>query len=377
MTILLSVIAFVFLCFQPDRNVEIKSVIKSVLDNRRKIADTHATVTYDLKRKGLPSKEDSAVITQWYSKEHWRADITRYEPEGEVDNNKAARKSMDAGKVLRTVFCDNCERPGSLVTGNDGALVVRVSSPTKPPHQAHGLRKGGIDFRLLGLTWLPYPNLLTVDEPGWPRLPTIFEDPEFSTFDLVENFPKNIYKLKTKHIRFGLEMQVWIDTDLSSDVVRMDGSGTDKQGSVHTFSLRSSGHRQILTDLWYPTEIHTIHASNGKPTLEEHFKIDFHSVNLPIDPIVFTIAGMNFPNGKSVILPGTDGKGYVIWNGKVVLESSLSKDQSQQLPVPPVTAPVPTNPEAVAQPFRWYYIAAAVLFSGIAVYFFRRMLNRG
>jgi len=360
-----------------DKPSSAEEVIRRCLASRDSIVDLHASVV--MLNKLLDRDQQQATFEIWQTAKSYRVDI-------DINNKKAASGKNEENpnrdtRRPRTIVCDNCEKPGWLFMKRSKDEHATFALANSEPNRVSRERQLGIDMKSLGMKLFPYPSLLVVDVNGVQLTKSILNDPEFSKYILAESRPDGKYKLTSKNIRTDMELSVWFDSTLGYAVYKISGTRVDKQGEKSTFDMEASGFKKISDLLWYPSLIEINETTKGKVFRTEKFDIKIHSCNQPISPSVFTVASMALDNGVKVYTSESKPGNFVIWDGKIVSAESLTKTQAEEVsrkqPERPITPPTPTNPEAVAQPFRWYYIAAAVLFSGIAVYFFRRMLNRG
>jgi hypothetical protein len=375
-----SIVICIFLLIALDEKDQstISSALARAVSNRNSISSYHASVNL----KQSKNHGESNFIFKfdiWETPQCYRLKLNSNLVK-KTESPQISDKPSDA----TVQYCENCEKEGwyieqSVLNPSDVNKSVTFS-PLSNTLKAGSARFSGIDLRLLGMTRFPYPNLIDTKVKGSSPPLSVFEDPEYSKFQLVSTTQQGALLVKCTSTINGAVVICKIDPSLGYSVTEMTATHHGKNGVVASFEMTSSGIKQYDQNVWFPSLINSKWMADGKTVIEETYSITLHSCNKRLDPTVFSFASMNFVNGTRVRVPGDfspDQK--LIWNGKVVPTSSLANKQLEQFssPEPAPSLPTPTNPEAVAQPFPWYYALAAVLFAGIAVYFFRRMLNRG
>ena len=102
-------------------------------------------------------------------------------------------------------------------------------------------------------------------------------------------------------------------------VVRMEeefrGGGTQYVDSV---DLQIRKHEK--SGVWFPVSQHYQRVEDGsRVTCEEHLKITVLSLNEPLEPVVFTPAGMNVRPGTPVMFIPEQGTGHHVWDGNKIV----------------------------------------------------------
>jgi hypothetical protein len=325
------------------------------------INNFHATLNILIKGTGPQVVSKKIVI--WKTPTKYRLDIW---------NNFSDR--LEIGDVRPTsIGCENCERDGWTVYKDELSDVVILLSPSKRESRNLHPMLDGVDIGLVGLTFSTYPRLQNSFYNKKLRLISpLISDPDYQGLQLIKTLPtgETIYSFHYK--KTNMSVKLISSPSFGNALLTIEGSRESPIDKIKSrLVLTNSGHKKVYGNLYLPSQVKHERFENDTLTYSETFKIEIHSINEPIDPRLFTLAGMGFPNGTPVLDTEDSTRSYVVLDGKVSSTKSLN-DKGFVAPIPS-----PTNPDAVAQPFRWYYILAAVLFSGIAVYFFRRMLNRG
>ncbi len=115
-------------------------------------------------------------------------------------------------------------------------------------------------------------------------------------------------------------LRLWIAPAKGMGVVRSERrSGSDDSAIVD--SVESELERIEGPGIWYPRTCHYRRVEGGKVTREQDVLVTSATFNQPIDPAVFTLAGMEVPVGKRV-LPTPSENGTFMWDGHRVVASS-------------------------------------------------------
>jgi rRNA maturation protein Nop10 len=348
-----------------EQSVSTENRLLRALEHRKSITNYHASVDMVQIQGNKPSNAHHKHFEIWDNFNNYRIEV------------KTFTKKSDKLPSDVFLYCENCERSGWLIQSTQPDKIVEFGPLSK------GSRSGprkifGIDIRLLGMTMYPYPNLIDVKRDGALKFRMIFENPEYPKFEFIQITNDGLEEYKSVHTKTSAILYCTLNPKFDYALTRLKFDHKDTDGKLYSFEMNASAFTKHSEIIWYPGSIRSVWSVDQKPSIEEQYSINLHSLNQPLKPEIFSVAGMNFKNGTPVLTSVKSSDNYLIWNGNIVKESSLTKEQRNALYLNvPEATPSPTNPAAVAQPFRWYYILAAVLFSGIAVYFFRRMLNRG
>jgi hypothetical protein len=102
-------------------------------------------------------------------------------------------------------------------------------------------------------------------------------------------------------------------------VVRMEqefkGGGTNYVDSV---DLEIKKHEK--SGVWFPVSQHYQRVEDGnRVSREEHLKVTVVSLNEPLDPAVFTPAGMNVRPGSLVMYIPERDTGECVWDGSKIV----------------------------------------------------------
>jgi hypothetical protein len=139
------------------------------------------------------------------------------------------------------------------------------------------------------------------------------------------------------------------------------------------YAIESEPARDPVSGTWYTRSYRYRQESNGVVEFDERLVIHHAEIDRPIDPKVFTLAGLDIPVGEAYRDVTSDRLRY--WDGsKVVRESPIKPVGQANVPVPIAAAPEPV--ESVSSRVRWWAVGAAVLFAGAAVLFLRRAIVR-
>lgn len=251
-------------------------------------------------------------------RQDWRQQRVAAPAPGEEDAPRAG-KEPPKGRIVR---------PGDpkriLTCYSGGDFIHWTELPDGVPPVALNLRKGEagkefkgetpLDPRWLGMAPIDVGNLLhygAVDSlVGNPKRTKVTE-----TKDTWEGKPA--VRVRFEHTKVGTAMiEVWIVPEWGHSVVRV--SESDDKEKVEQW-VENKVALDKSSKLWFPISCVVGRTKEGKKTREEESTITVKSLNEPVDPKVFELAGMDLPVGTPVI-NFAEGGSYV-WNGKELVRA--------------------------------------------------------
>jgi hypothetical protein len=347
-------LAFVPLILAADvRDVEARA-----LADRRAITSAHLQLRVTGYQMIADRRDEyGKTIEVWLDGDRLRVDATS-------DKKPEAKDDVMGGR--RRTMCRNCLKPGHTTTYTHLWGQIETVSNTEDMSGAVGTHQELSDPRQLGFCLLPHGRLrkhgLDYTVGSTDRKDVRLEEGEHAG--------QKAWVVRATTISGGADLRVWILPTRGHTVGRIEARGEYK-GKPWATTLESD--LQEYDHVWFPRKytyreaIHAVHPD--KPMAEQTVEVLSAEFNRPIDPKVFTLAGMNAAPGTPVVAANEPMR---FWT-----ESGVQRDN----PTPPPSA-VPPNaqPPEPVQPLpgsgRWWYLVAAVLCAVAAVLFFRRVIVR-
>lgn len=173
----------------------------------------------------------------------------------------------------------------------------------------------------------PYePMIFRVEMLGLIPMPSglLYRTPVDAFYDVVERTewtiePERLDEvdtLKSSYFRAdGQRVTFWIAPELGHSVVQTEFSSLSKQGKRRTQRVHSKLAQH--GDVWFPSECEYTCYSDDELIAHELWIVKNATFNSPIDPAVFTLAGLELPQGTYVVGDsGQQGKlAPGVWNG--------------------------------------------------------------
>lgn len=308
----------------------------------------------------------------WQDATHYRADI--------ITERSSVLEDRSIGR--RQVLCQNCEKPGHAIRYDERASVALIP-PDNP--MARDLFKEGteaLDPRLLGCTTYSYLNM---PRPRTAKtLPPVFNSPECTpaTVEAATVDGEAVWVLRNTMIRSGSNRRISFFPGKGGAIGLIEYSG-----KTDTYSFRGRFHSELeqepRTGVWFPKKFVGETFKNDTIRDREVVTVHLREFNQPIDPTVFTLAGMNVRNGALVIDPSLNRTGKERpWtryqDGQIVPFQPVpyKVDASGQFSPESITQPRPVDPSVVPGRYRWWYVSAAVLFGVAAALLLYRAAHR-
>lgn len=323
---------------------------RRAVEDRLTIHTLHVKLTLEQEWFGTEKGGKLMHFEIWQDATHYRADIF----------TERSSMEQDLANGRRQVLCRNCEKPGHVIR-----YFERSGLSLIPPGNSMAselLRSGeAFDPRLLGCTT---DNYLNMKRPGAAKtLPLIFNSPE-STPATVEKATvdgEGAWVLKNTIIRSGSNRRITFFPDKGGAIGLIEYSGKSD-----SYAFRGRFHSELeqepRTGIWFPKKFAGETFRNDAIRDRETVTVHLREFNQPIDPAVFSLAGINVRQGELVHDPslnrtGKDRPLMQYRDGQIV---PYERDVS--LMTGAITHPSPVDPSVVPGRNRWWYISAAVFF---------------
>jgi hypothetical protein len=299
-----------------------------------------------------------AMMSVWSVGDKHRVDIVW--GEGNVNpENRGKRK----------VVCRNCERDGHTAMLWVRKTSVEFFPNTGPKAQSwpelNDLRGLGLmndsyyRFHLYNLEYFLYSPMFSghVESAGeWAGKPCRV--------------------IGAAHVRSKVPFRVYVRPDLGNSVVRIEATGTDRSRNLpFTYTTDCDAIRDEESGVWFPRHVRHIRTVGGTVEADETIDITAVKFNQPIPPMMFTVAGMDLPDGTAVGYPEIPRTSDwpTLKNGVPDKAESVGKVNRDIRSVAP---PQPQPADTPAESARVWYAAAAVLFAIVGIATAVRLIRR-
>lgn len=296
----------------------VAEIEKAALDARLAIRSMYVRLSFD---NGTlppqPGKEYAGVRTVWLDGKKIRSEVVYSKGPNTVG--------------LREVNCLHCEKDGYgvswLARPNTAASLHPIGAPGRPGFDQV------IDPRLLGY----YPAISAMLRPSQSRLDAIFSPDRNPPTVATEQLNGTECRVLQWTMKDGLGAAVWVAPSKGNNIVRIkleDATSVDLLVSEDVTAVGQSG-------LWFPRVVRYETYKAGELTRREVVRIEEVRLNEPIDPSVFTLAGLALTEGTYVQTPDAKQSGF-LRDGKI--DTSRPKTRFEDTAPPtPLTAP-PAGP---------------------------------
>ncbi len=255
----------------------------------------------------------------------------------------------------RFVSCYNCERDGYGITWADlpqlAATMNRLNEAGKPKCD------DSIDPRQLGFL----PIVSDALRPWQTRLNAYIGATDHTNATISQTTLNGVdcWLLGWNIRDTKLAVKVWVAPTKGYSVLRLQVEEPQKFLKL----VDSEVELHIPSGIWFPSKI--VYQDFGNKTLrgKEIIEVETISINEHIDPSIFTLAGLNFPDGTYIAMPEASKSG--VWrNGELQARDASVLFQD-------TTPPVPVNPPAKVD---YWLVAVCGIFvvAAIAVIVFRK-----
>jgi hypothetical protein len=346
---------------------------RRAVESRLAIRTLHVKLTIEREwydRYGQSGKGGKVMQFEiWQDATHYRTDIF----------TESTSMSRDLALGRRHVMCKNCEQPGHAILYFEGTGGAALAHPDNHSFQRDLFDRGeAFDPRLLGYTSSDHVNMPRPATAKNLGLDIISPERSPPTVEAATVDGEAAWVLKSKSLRSGFDHRAYIFPGKGGSVGLIEYSGKVKDDSFRS-RHHSELERDARTGIWFPKKLVGEWFENGALKDRDVVTVHLREFNQPIDPSVFTLAGMNVREGEEVYDPapnrtGKDRPRMQYRGGQIV----PYKKESLTQPPPPetVTQPRPVDPSVVPGRFRWWYAAAAVLFGLAAVLLLYRAVRR-
>jgi hypothetical protein len=272
-------------------------------------------------------------------------------------------------------LCKNCEKPDHAIQYFEGSGVglIRPDNPL-----ARSLFESGpaFDPRLLGCTTSDYMNM---PRPLAAKSPALeYNSPKLTppTVEAATVDGEAAWVLKNMVIRNGVDNRVYFFPAKGNSIGLIEYSGKSDEYAFYG-RYRSELEQDPGTGIWFPKKLVGEAFRNGAVKYRDVVTVHLREFNQPIDPAVFTLAGMNIREGAEVYDPslnrtGKDRPRLQYRGGQIV----PYKEDASARPLLEVYPPRPVDPSVVPGRHRWWYVSAAALFGLAAAMLLYRAARR-
>jgi hypothetical protein len=309
------------LCFSSTTNdlPGAEEVEKQVIAYRHtlKTAEVKLSQATYSKESGSPSYKQTTKI--WFEGNKLRNDLE-------------LRRSPEE-PFHREIHGRHCEREGFQL------YYTEEKSPGEAfPLEFHQLRPDTdplsfpvIDPRLMGLAICRSCDLPLAHFEKWVH-PSNRQPPSIRKTSLAG---KELLLVEYTFLQ-GARVRMWIAPDLGPSIVRMESEYV-KGGKPHLHSLVCDFADSPVDSYWYPKTCTYQFMIEGKIETKEIANIEITSLNKPLPPEVFTLAGMGIAKDTVITgLPRVDKTdGLPTWNGEAVLTPKMPAVPLAPLATPP------------------------------------------
>ncbi len=332
-------LSFIAAATSPESRKGAAAIEQKVLAYRRAMQCGHLVLTHKTYIRGVYAPRDDRVTTLWFDGSRIRNDeVFRYD---------------NAETTHREVRCNNCERSGHRVMYNDIQIPIGRLALTLRKAQPSDSREtySPIDPRLLGMAPESVPNLIRANLETWvgrsDRSPPSCQRLSWKELDA---WRIDYVTLKGRPVR------MWMVPAYGPSLARLE-TELDVDGQHYFFSVESAFRQHATSGLWFPSTVTSEQHIDGVLEEKEVVDVQVVSLNEPLDPVVFTLAGMDIPKDTPITgIKSSDGSTF-FWNGKEI--------------VPQVEQPrnkYTSNPTTR----RWLFIVNAVFLALVAAVLFWR-----
>lgn len=309
---------------------------------KSRMAIHRASVELNVHRKTKEEPEYDVKVRSWLDQGKFRTDVYRPSRAGNQGPYREVYALNDREHIVFSDIPENDERLPDIT-------IIEKSKYSPNKHNQ------GIDIRKLGIS--PVDSLIQAYhlQEVLSRGDLFEEAIESSSLDGLA-----CWKVTFK-TRDGLDWELWFCPDQGNSLIRsqMSEKSTNYQWTVDSRS-RPFGSPPI----WFPVQLQYTAVEKGVVNRVEKTEITIHSINEPIDPAVFTVAGINPPAGtRAMIYPYDPSTGNIwSWDGKTL----QPKPQPASQPAPVSPSDQPRRPSSNNYPL-WIFLASCSLLATLLI----------
>lgn len=292
----------------------------------------------------------------WLDATHYRADI--------FTEGAPTQRDMAVGR--RHVLCRNCERPGYSIQymQNSSVALMRSDSPVGSSVFADGTFT--FDPRLIGYKYRNFNNMPHPASAKKLGLEIISPERSPPTVEATTVEGEAAWVLKSTWLRTGRDSRIYIFPGKGHSVGLIEGSGKNR--------YHSELEQDSKTGIWFPKKFVGEEFEDGVLKDRDTVTVHLREFNQPIDPAVFTLAGMNLPEGVEVFDPNLP-PGGIAPPRLQYRDGQIAPYREKSVPPEAVSQPRPVDPSVVPGRYRWWYAGAALLFGIAAAVLIRRAIR--
>ncbi len=319
---------------------DVSALEKSVLDYRRALHSGHMEFRQNtfLNGASTPARERSTAV--WFEGNQVRNDILSRYPKDATQHKE--------------INCRNCEYKGYYVEYNSYSKDVLPTVHLEPlAGEENPDRSAALDPRLLGLV-VDTSAALGLSRS---RLDSYVGAPNREGVTMEQGSWKEV-ECRVIHFRFpqwNQGVRVWVVPAWGPSVVRIETSGKiEREGPTKGLDYQDSVESDYkpvgAAPVWFPRTCVYERRIGGKVYEREVADVEVRSLNEPLPPDVFKLAGMDIPPKTAVVGYRKEGLSY--WDGKTIVPQD-----------PPLTLPVVPSVGFGSISDNWPYIVSAVVFA--------------
>ena len=285
---------------------------------------------------------------------------------------RADRETDRTDGMAYQVMCDECVRPGHAVFVQSRDLTFAVELFRKTQKKGSSAwRLYGFDPRGLGHFSTTHMNMTGGDGRPVPPLQDVSRGQSPRRVAAGRWRDQDCLFLDSEFVTTGSPQRIVVVPAMNYAITEISAEFKQPDGSVYRHRRVSELTQVPGVNVWYPTETDYRIEVDGRLHTSEKATVKRVTVNQPISPSVFTLAGLGLEEGRPVTMP--DKASPMMWSrGRLVPYVPADERLIEDEP------PVPVNPPRTDWT-AYLYGASAVLFAGLAVALLRRMAirNRG
>ncbi len=208
---------------------------------------------------------------------------------------------------------------------------------------------------------------------GKYRLDFLFGRPDRSGLTVTQEMWKgqDCYRIVFKTER-GPTAQIWIVPAWGGSVVKVQLSGQTKAGKpLIATPLIETVETEVAPagpgGIWFPRVCTYTRTLGGELEKRQVAKVEVVSINQPIDPRAFSLAGMDLPARTPVVTGQANPKKAILsWDGEKLVDATniLSSQRSHPSIV--------DRPDAALRLWLWAAAAAGLVLTGTAIWRLKR-----
>lgn len=196
--------------------------------------------------------------------------------------------------------------PSKLEDGNS------LSVKSGPMTTGESYEKDIFDIRTLGIVPLPYSLLYR------HHAKDVLANADRVNSWASEDMLGGIRCIKCVHTtERGNTISVWVAPEQGYSILKSQGEHTSRSGALRVYRVESVLEHHIESDVWFPSEVRFQSLRDGEILEEEQWYVEQAMFNQPIGPETFELAGLEIPDGHTVIgVPEAQPVGFAVWDAE-------------------------------------------------------------